>query len=156
MSRSRRLFAAVCTTVACLLVAAPAASAAPSEVDLLSFDRTAKGSAVRVTVTITCDPVSPDIFTFFGLTLAQGTYPRGNYVEGFGGLSDPTRQTVTCDGTFQLYSFDVVPTPDYAGKRFRAGSAIVEYVITQCTDPTTGTSECTQEELVRESVTITR
>jgi hypothetical protein len=154
MSIIRRLFAAVCI-VACVLVGAPAANAATSEVDLLAFDRIAHGSAVRATVTVTCDPVSPDIFTYFSLTLSQGRYPKHNYIEGFGGLSDPTQQTVTCDGTFQLYSFTVVPTADYAGKRFRPGRAIVEYVVTQCTDPTTGTSVCTSEELVRESVTIT-
>ena len=60
-----------------------------------------------------------------------------------------------CDGTFQLYSFTIVPTHDYADKRFRPGRAIVEYVITQCTDPTISPVQCTQDELVREPVRIT-
>jgi hypothetical protein len=62
--------------------------------------------------------------------------PKSQLCRGSRWLTTQRNRPSPCDGTFQLYSFTIVPTHDYADKRFRPGRAIVEYVITQCTDPT--------------------
>jgi hypothetical protein len=155
LTSSRRLLAALLSVLTFCFAASPAAVAAASEVELLGFDRMARGSAVQVTASITCEPVAADTTTYFSLTLWQGSYLRTNYIEGFGGLVDPTQQTVICDNTAHEYSFTVVPTQFFADQRFTPGPAMVEYQLIECTLVAPETFNCTGEGVVRESVKIT-
>jgi len=157
MRLSVRLLACLGACVTLLLVGAPTASAALAQVELLSFDRQTGGYGVQVTGAVTCDPPElPNTMTYLSVTLYQGKYPHRNYIQGFGGIVDPTQPPIVCDGTAHEHSFTVVRTADYADRMFRAGPATAIYVVTQCTEVAPGDFHCTPTaDETRERVTIT-
>ena len=139
-----------------LLVGAPTASAALAQVNLLTFDRQTGGYGVQVTAAVTCDPPeSAHTMTYLSVTLVQGTSPHRNYIQGFGGIVDPTQPPIVCDGTAHEYSFTVVRLADYADRKFRPGPATAIYVVTQCTEVAPGDFQCTPTaDEIRERVKI--
>jgi hypothetical protein len=105
---------------------------------------------VQVTVSVACDPIGDLDQAFLSVTLWQGTYPRPNYIEGFGSYGEFGGVSLVCDGIARSYSLTVRPSQFYADKRFKAGPAMTESGVTVCT-PTL----CSPAgELVRERIRI--
>ena len=94
--------------------------------------------------------------TFLGVTVFQGIAACSNYVQGTGGILDPTLPRIVCDGTAHEYNFTVLRDAAYADRKFRAGPATAIYVVTQCTEVAPGETRCTptaEETRVRVKVT---
>ena len=134
-------------------LAAPAVAA--TVIDIVDADLMEGGAAVQVTVSVACDPIGDLDQAFLSLTLWQGTYPRPNYIEGFGSYGEIGGVSLVCDGTAHEYNFTVRPSVFYADKRFRPGSAMTESSVSICTLVAPETYSCRLAgELVRERIRI--
>jgi hypothetical protein len=151
--RARRALIPLIAVLLGALLAGPAGAA--TVIDVVDADRMEGGAAVQVTVAVTCDPIGPDSQAFVSMTLWQGTYPRPNYIEGFGSFGELGGISLVCDGTPHTYSFTVRPSSFYADKRFRAGPAWTESGVQVCTLVAPDTYHCEPAgELVREQIRI--
>jgi hypothetical protein len=152
---SRRVLRALVPLLAVLLgigLAGPAAAA--TVIDVVDADRMQGGGAVQVTVTVTCDPLGPDSMAAVSVGLYQGTYPRPNYIEGFGSFGEIGGVSLTCDGTAHTYSFTVLPTRFYADRKFRPGPARADALVTVCTRVAPDTYHCEPTQSVTERIRI--
>ena len=152
---SRRVRRALVPLIAVLLaigLAGPAGAA--TVVDVVDADRQQGGYGVQVTVAVTCDPLGADSQAFVSVSLYQGTYPRSNYIEGFGTFGEIGGISLTCDGTAHSYSFTVLPTASYANRTFRSGPARADALVTVCTLVAPETYHCEAAGSVTEQIRI--
>lgn len=130
------------------------ANAATSQASILTLDRVARGSAVQATTSVTCDPTGPSTITYLAVSIWQGSYARKNYVEGFGGIVDPTQPRIICDGQAHEQSFTITPLRYYADQRFNPGPATAEYQVIRCTEVEPDNFFCEGDGVVRVRVKI--
>jgi hypothetical protein len=152
---SRRVRRALVPLIAVLLAIGLASQAAAAAVvDIVDADRQQGGYGVQVTVAVTCDPLGADSQAFVSVNLYQGTYPRPNYIEGFGTFGEIGGISLTCDGTAHSYSFTVLPTAAYADMTFRSGPAQADALVTVCTLVAPETYDCQGAGSVTERIRI--
>ena len=138
--RVRFVLVAGIVAISALVMSLPASAATIVHFDSASL--VSHGRSVDVAATISCDPQPGASNIPLGVVLFQGKAGDAK-IEGFGGIGVEGVDGLRCDGASHPYVFTVDPTQFFAGKRFHAGPAGIQWVIQVCTEVAPGDTVCT-------------